>query len=142
MSNKTIGYLSAELNHAINGAVSDIDAKKRLNACMACEHRAVEYKGMIDPAGVGYCAGGCGCGTNGRAQLQTKITIAGAICPQGKWESSPQTVGGSLESVGQAIAGISSTAFSESNEARKRILALLFDKTTPKQVPNSINEPP
>ena len=141
-ANKVFQYLKAECNHALNGAVSNTDSKRRLDTCMTCEHRAVEYKGMIDPAGVGYCAGGCGCGVNGRAQLQIKVTIEGATCPRGKWKTSVHTAGGSLESVKQAIAGISSTAFSESNNARKKILAILFDKTTTKKVSNSINEPP
>lgn len=110
MKNKISTYLKAEYNHAINGAVTDIDAKKRLDVCMTCEHRAVEYKGMIDPVGVGYCAGGCGCGANGRAQLQTKVTIAGAVCPKDKWESITQTKGGTTQSALDAIKGIFSTA--------------------------------
>lgn len=110
MSNKVAQYLKAEFNHALNGAVSVVDAKKRLDVCMTCEHRAVEYKGMVDPAGVGYCAGGCGCGASGRAQLQTKVTIAGAVCPKGKWENATQTVGGSIQSATEAISGIFQTA--------------------------------
>ena len=110
MQSKIATYLKAEYNHALNGAVSDVDAKKRLDACMTCEHRAVEYKGMVDPAGVGYCAGGCGCGASGRAQLQTKVTIAGAVCPKGKWENATQTVGGTTQSALNAIKGIFLTA--------------------------------
>lgn len=109
MNNKTTQYLKAEFNHALNGAVSDIDAKKRLDVCMTCEHRAVKYEGMVDPAGVGYCAGGCGCGVNGRAQLQIKATIAGAVCPRGKWENTTQTKGGSIQSVKEAVGGLFST---------------------------------
>jgi len=110
MQNKIATYLKAEYNHALNGSVTDVDAKKRLDVCMTCEHRAVEYKGMVDPAGVGYCGGGCGCGANGRAQLQTKVTIAGAVCPKDKWNNTTQTVGGTTQSALDAIKGIFSTA--------------------------------
>lgn len=129
MSNKVSQYLKAEFNHALNGAVTDVDAKKRLDVCMTCEHRAVEYKGMVDPAGFGYCAGGCGCGANGRAQLQTKVTIAGAVCPKGKWENIAQTVGGSIQSATEAIGGVFSTAKS-----------FIFNKKEQKQKPIDMDE--
>ena len=107
MTNPFKKYITAEINHAINGAVTSEDAKERLDICMACEFRAVEYKGTKDPRGVGFCSGGCGCGATGRAQLEIKVTIAGATCPKSKWKINPETKGGSFSSAKEAINGFS-----------------------------------
>lgn len=110
MKSPFIKYISAEINNAINGAVINKDAKARLDTCMACEFRAVEYKGVKDPRGVGFCAGGCGCGATGRAQLETKVTIAGATCPKSKWKINPPTQGASINSIWESTKGIVKTA--------------------------------
>lgn len=100
-------YATAEIIHAVKGAVIAQDAKDRLAMCMVCEFRAVTYKGVTDPKGVGFCAGGCGCGATGRAQLETKVTIAGATCPKSKWKVDPTTQGASLGSLKEAVSGFS-----------------------------------
>ena len=110
MTNPFQKYVTAEIKHAVNGAVTKEDAKNRLEICMACEFRAIEYTGVTDPKGVGFCAGGCGCGATGRAQLEIKVTIAGATCPKDKWKTNPQTEGGSYASAKQAIMGFSKSA--------------------------------
>lgn len=110
MTNPFTKYIAAEIRHAVSGAVTSEDAKARLDVCMACEFRAVEYKGTKDPRGVGFCSGGCGCGATGRAQLETKVTIAGATCPKSKWKVDPTTQGASLGSLKEAVAGMANTA--------------------------------
>ena len=143
---KTLNYLSAEIGHAIKGSVTSEDAKDRLDICMACEFRAVEYKGVKDPRGVGFCAGGCGCGATGRAQLETKVTIAGATCPKSKWKVDPTTQGASLESLKEAVGGIVFTAagaISQNHAAlieehKQRILKLQQGQKTSNQPPKPL----
>ena len=114
-------YFKAELNHAMRGAVDHDDAKQRLATCMKCEYRAVEYKGVVDPLGVGYCAGGCGCGATQRSLIQVKITIAGATCPKNKWKTTLKTEGFSLKSLRDAILGIANTTMSEVKNGLKTL---------------------
>ena len=114
-------YFKAELNHAMRGAVDRDDAKQRLATCMKCEYKAVKYKGVVDPLGVGYCAGGCGCGATQRSLIQVKITIAGATCPKNKWETTLKTEGFSLKSLRDAICGIANTTMSEVKNGLKTL---------------------
>lgn len=97
-------YARAELTHATQGPASEADAAARLAICMACEHRATDYKGQTDP--VGWCQR-CGCGANPRAVLTVKVTLAGASCPltPPKWEAVPGT-GATLASAVDAAAGV------------------------------------
>jgi hypothetical protein len=97
-------YARAELTHATQGPASEADAAARLAICMACEHRAVEYKGMTDAGGVGWCTK-CGCGNNPRAMLTVKVTLAGVECPLGKWGKVDGT-GASISSIAQSVAGV------------------------------------
>lgn len=95
-------YARAELTHATQGPASEADAAARLAICMGCEHRAVEYKGMTDAGGVGWCTR-CGCGSSPRALLTVKITLAGYECPLKKWgkvEGSGATVASAVSAVG------------------------------------------
>lgn len=146
MSNNTLNYLSAEIRHAVSGAVTSEDAKARLDICMACEFRAVEYKGIKDPRGIGFCSGGCGCGATGRAQLETKVTIAGATCPKSKWKVDPATQGASLGSLKEAVSGIVFTAAGALSqetaalieEHKQRILKLQQGQKTSNQPPNPL----
>ena len=97
-------YARAELTHATQGPASQADAAARLAICMACPDRAVEYKGMTDAGGVGWCTK-CGCGSSPRALLTVKITLAGYECPLKKWnkvEGSGATVASAVE----AVAGV------------------------------------
>lgn len=97
-------YARAELTHATQGPASEADAAARLAICMACPDRAVEYKGMTDAGGVGWCTK-CGCGSSPRALLTVKITLAGYECPLKKWgkvEGSGATVASAVE----AVAGV------------------------------------
>jgi len=97
-------YARAELTHATQGPASEADAAARLAICMACEHRATDYKGQTDL--VGYCTR-CGCGANPRAVLTVKVTLAGAFCPltPPKWEA-VQGTGATLASAVDAVAGV------------------------------------
>ena len=97
-------YARAELTHATQGPASEADAAARLAICMACEHRATDYKGKTDP--VGWCQR-CGCGSNPRAVLTVKVTLAGASCPltPPKWEA-VQGTGATLASAVDAVAGV------------------------------------
>jgi len=97
-------YARAELTHATQGPASEADAAARLAICMACEHRATDYKGQTDT--VGWCTR-CGCGANARAVLTVKVTLAGASCPltPPKWEAVPGT-GATLASAVDAVAGV------------------------------------
>ena len=97
-------YARAELTHAMQGPASEADAAARLAICMACEHRAVEYKGQTDAGGVGWCTK-CGCGNNPRAMLTVKVTLAGVECPLGKWGKVEGT-GASVASAVDAVAGV------------------------------------
>ena len=97
-------YAAVELTHATQGPASEADAAARLAICMACEHRAVEYKGMTDAGGVGWCTK-CGCGNNPRALLTTKVTMAGVECPLAKWGEVEGT-GASVASAVDAVAGV------------------------------------
>ena len=97
-------YARAELTHATQGPASESDAAARLAICMACDHRAVEYKGMTDAGGVGWCTK-CGCGNNPRAMLTVKVTLAGVECPLKKWGQVDGT-GASISSVAQSVAGV------------------------------------
>jgi hypothetical protein len=95
-------YVGAEIKHATQGPASEADAAARLTICMACEHRAVEYKGMKDEGGVGWCTK-CGCNASPRAQLTIKCTLAGVECPLGKWgkvEGTGATVASAVSAVG------------------------------------------
>lgn len=97
-------YARAELTHATQGPASEADAAARLAICMACEHRAVEYKGMTDAGGVGWCTK-CGCGNSPRALLTVKVTLAGVECPLAKWGKVEGT-GASVASAVDAVAGV------------------------------------
>ena len=97
-------YARAELTHATQGPASEADAAARLAICMACEHRAVEYKGMTDAGGFGWCTK-CGCGNNPRALLTVKVTLAGVECPLAKWGKVNGT-GASVASAVDAVAGV------------------------------------
>ena len=71
---------------------------------MACEYRAVEYKGTTDAGGVGFCTK-CGCGNNPRALLTVKVTLAGYECPLAKWGKVDGT-GATVASAVDAAAGV------------------------------------
>ena len=97
-------YAAAELTHATQGPASEADAAARLAICMACEHRAVEYKGQTDAGGVGWCQR-CSCRANPRALLTVKVTMAGVKCPLAKWGKVEGT-GASVASAVDAVAGV------------------------------------
>ena len=98
-------YARAELTHATQGPASEADAAARLAICMACPDRAVEYKGMIDPNGVGWCTK-CGCGSSPRALLwPVKLKMASVECPLGKFKAVSGT-GATLASAVDAVAGV------------------------------------
>ena len=97
-------YVGAEIKHATQGPASEADAATRLAICMACEHRAVEYKGQTDAGGVGWCTK-CGCGNNPRAMLTVKVTLAGVECPLAKWGKVEGT-GATVASAVDAVAGV------------------------------------
>jgi len=97
-------YAAAELTHATHGPASEADAAARLAICMACEHRAVEYKGQTDAGGVGWCQR-CSCRANPRALLTVKVTMAGVECPLAKWGKVEGT-GASVASAVDAVAGV------------------------------------
>ena len=97
-------YARAELTHATQGPASADDAAARLAICMACEYRAVEYKGTTDAGGVGFCTK-CGCGNNPRALLTVKVTLAGYECPLAKWGKVDGT-GATVASAVDAVAGV------------------------------------
>ena len=97
-------YARAEITHATQGPASEADAAARLAICMECEHRATDYKGQTDP--VGWCQR-CGCGSNPRAVLTVKVTLAGASCPltPPKWKAVEGT-GATLASAVDAVASV------------------------------------
>ena len=97
-------YARAELTHATQGPASEADAAARLAICMACEHRATDYKGMKDEGGVGWCTK-CGCGNSPRALLTVKVTLAGVECPLKKWSAVSGT-GATVASAVDAVAGV------------------------------------
>ena len=97
-------YAAAELTHATQGPASEADAAARLAICMACEHRAVQYKGQTDAGGVGWCQR-CSCRANPRALLTVKVTMAGVECPLAKWGKVEGT-GASVASTVDAVAGV------------------------------------
>jgi len=103
---KALAYAAAELTHATHGPASEADAAARLAICMACEHRAVEYKGQTDAGGVGWCQR-CSCRANPRALLTVKVTMAGVECPltPPKWGKVEGT-GASVASTVDAVAGV------------------------------------
>ena len=97
-------YARAELTHATQGPASEADAAARLAICMACEHRATDYKGQTDT--VGWCQR-CSCGANKRAKLSVKVTLAGASCPltPARW-GAVQGSGATVASAVNAVAGV------------------------------------
>ena len=98
-------YARAEFTHATQGPASEADAAARLAICMGCEHRAVEYKGMKDENGVGWCTR-CGCGSSPRALLwPVKLKMASVECPLGKFKAVSGT-GATLASSVDAVAGV------------------------------------
>jgi len=103
---KAIKYSAVELTHATQGPAREADAAARLAICMACEHRAVEYKEQTDAGGVGWCTK-CGCGNNPRALLTVKVTMAGVECPltPPKWGKVEGT-GATVASTVDAVAGV------------------------------------
>ena len=101
---KALAYAAVELAHATQGPASEADAAARLAICMACEYRAVEYKGTTDAGGVGFCTK-CGCGNNPRALLTVKVTLAGVECPLKK-RSTVSGTGATVASAVDAVAGV------------------------------------
>lgn len=97
-------YLTVELIAISQGPASEADAAARLAICMGCEHRATNYEGQTDT--VGWCKR-CICGSNARAKLSVKVTLAGASCPlaPAKWSSVPGT-GATVASAVDAVAGV------------------------------------
>lgn len=103
---KSLEYAKVEAYHVLHGPASEADAAARLAICMACPDRAVEYKGQTDAGGVGWCTQ-CGCGSNPRALLTVKVTLAGYECPltPPKWGKVEGT-GASVASTVDAVAGV------------------------------------
>ena len=98
-------YARAEFTHATQGPASEADAAARLAICMSCEHRAVEYKGMKDENGVGWCTR-CGCGSSPRALLwPVKLKMASVECPLGKFKAVAGT-GATVASAVDAVTGV------------------------------------
>ena len=97
-------YVGAEIKHATQGPASEADAAARLAICMACEHRATDYKGQTDL--VGWCTM-CGCNASPRARLTVKVTLAGVECPLPlkKWSAVSGT-GATVASAVDAVAGV------------------------------------
>jgi hypothetical protein len=80
---------------------------ERAAICRACEGRAEVVEGATDPGNIGWCTK-CGCGSNRRAALSVKLTLAGATCPLGKWQPVEGT-GASLGTVAEAITGVATS---------------------------------
>jgi hypothetical protein len=104
---RAAAYLKAEAIHAIQGPAPEADAALRRAECLACEHRVEQLDGATDPDGVGFCTR-CGCGGAPRAALGTKIGMAGASCPLGKWKP-VQGTGATPAAIAEAMAGVMST---------------------------------
>lgn len=97
-------YARAELSHALAGPASEENIAARRAICTDCDRRVELLEGKSDPGGFGWCAA-CGCGSNPRAALSVKLTLAGADCPLRKW-GRVAGVGGSSLTMGQALRGI------------------------------------
>jgi len=115
-SSRVASYLSAEAAHAMQGPASVQVQGERAAICRACEGRAEVVEGATDPGGIGWCTK-CGCGSNRRAALSVKLTLAGATCPLGKWQPVEGT-GASLGTVAEAITGVASSVV----DTAKRLL--------------------
>lgn len=115
-ASRAAAYLAAERKHATQGPASGQVQADRAAICKACEGRAEVVEGASDPGGIGWCTK-CGCGSNRRAALSVKLTLAGATCPLGKWQPVDGT-GASLGTVAEAIGGVASSVV----DTAKRLL--------------------
>lgn len=106
-ASRAAAYLAAERKHATQGPASVKVQADRAAICKGCEGRAEVVEGASDPGGIGWCLK-CGCGSNRRAALSVKLTLAGATCPLGKWQPVDGT-GASLGTVAEAIGGVASS---------------------------------
>lgn len=115
-ASRAAAYLAAERKHATQGPASSQVQAERAAICKGCEGRAEVVEGASDPGGIGWCTK-CGCGSNRRAALSVKLTLAGATCPLGKWQPVDGT-GASLGTVAEAIGGVASSVV----DTAKRLL--------------------
>lgn len=106
-ASRAAAYLAAEKTHATQGPASVQVQGERAAICRACEGHAEVVEGATDPGGIGWCTK-CGCGSNRRAALSVKLTLAGATCPLGKWQPVEGT-GASLGTVAEAITGVATS---------------------------------
>lgn len=105
---RVAAYLKAEAMHAVQGPASEADAAARRATCRSCEHRVETLEGATDPDGVGFCTR-CGCGSNPRAALGSKVSMAAASCPLGLWKPVRGT-GATPAAIAEAMAGVLRTA--------------------------------
>lgn len=73
-------WMAAEWSLLKQGPVPLPVFEERMAHCSACPHRIVDR--TDDP---GYCDQ-CGCGSNDRARLATKLHMPKATCPIGQWD--------------------------------------------------------
>jgi hypothetical protein len=108
LASRVASYLRAEFGHAISGAAHALEVRKRISACMKCPKRATTYQGKVDDGGIGFCTA-CGCPASRRSQLSVKLTMAGVVCPLGKFQKAKGT-GGTISGAVEAARGVVSTA--------------------------------
>lgn len=120
-ASRAAAYLAAERTHAMQGPASVQVQAERTAICKACEGRTDEINGNRDPGGIGWCTK-CGCGSNRRAALSVKLTLAGAACPLGKWGAvqgegaTPATVIESAVGIAQSVADTAKAIFAKKPE--------------------------
>jgi hypothetical protein len=118
-ASRAAAYLAAEKTHATQGPASGEVQAERTAICKACDGRADVVQGATDPGGIGWCTK-CGCGSNRRAALSVKLTLAGATCPLGKWQPVAGT-GATWQSVAQAVTGVATSVADQVGNAIKEI---------------------
>ncbi len=76
---KIYRYIKFEFASIAQAKVTKQIFEQRKQSCLSCPARIQTLTDSI-----GFC-NLCGCGTNPRAALSIKLTIAGATCPMSKW---------------------------------------------------------
>lgn len=117
LASKIGEYLKAEFNHAVRGAAESIAVRRRIEICRACPKRVDTLDGLVDEGGIGFCSA-CGCPGSRRSQLSVKLTMAGVVCPLGKFKKTHGT-GGTVGSALEAARGVISSARSLLNKNKK-----------------------
>jgi rRNA maturation endonuclease Nob1 len=111
---KAVKYLNFELSNIKNGKVSDKIFEHRKNICVECPSNS-----KYGTKELGFCKS-CGCGSNPRAHLSIKLTVAGTECPLNKWGREKASKKKTISNIFESLLGIAHTLWYNAKQLWQR----------------------